>query len=240
MDYICLAAGKGTRFGRLGRYLQKCMYPIGVKPFVAYAVDNLLQARHLDRDRDRLIFVIGHFGDQLRHYFGDNVDGLPVLYVEQTEQLGTGHAIHTVHTAYPSPASVVVWLADLYVSTALFEAVAAHPAATVQTLAPGPEDENPNVRVTTDGEWVTAAWQGAGPLYDIGLWKMAPDVAAGMVGRQVDEYRVLPNLQRAIDDGTEIGYVRADEWIHLGGTRPTVEENVIAVAARVLALEGLS
>ena len=26
--FICLAAGKGTRMGRLSSYLQKCMYPL--------------------------------------------------------------------------------------------------------------------------------------------------------------------------------------------------------------------
>jgi hypothetical protein len=48
---------------------------------------------------------------------------------------------------------------------------------------------------------------------------------------------VLPNLQRALERGERIGYVRTEEWIHLGGIRPSPEENVRAVVDQVLRLE---
>ena len=49
------------------------------------------------------------------------------------------------------------------------------------------------------------------------------------------EYRMLPNLQRSLDDGAEVGYVIADEWIHLGGVLPSAEANVRDVTRRVWA-----
>ncbi len=237
MDYICLAAGKGTRFGRLGSYLQKCMYPIGLQPFLEYTIRNLRNCRSVDLARDRLILVVGHHGEQIRCYFGDNYAGLPIHYVEQGQALGTGHAIYTAQAAYPSAESIIVWLADLYVPSTLFEAVHQHRLPNVQTIAPGPEDENPNVRVSFNDDRITVAWQGASDRYDIGLWKLSPAVVQGMTSRKVDEFRVMPNLQHALEAGAEIGYVETTEWIHLGGTQPTARENVQQVVQRVLALE---
>ena len=236
MDYVCLAAGKGTRFGRLGDYLQKCMYPVGLRPFLELSVQNLLQSRTLNPTQDRLILVVGHHAEQVRNYFGEVYEGLRLKYLTQPQALGTGHALHLVWETYRPSQPVIVWLADLYVPTSLFERIYAHPEANVQTLAPGPEDENAKVRVTTAGERVTRAWGGAGD-YDTGLWKLSPEVLQGVTMQTGSEVRVLPNLQKAIEAGARVGFVRADAWLHLGGTKPSPEANVREVVARVLELE---
>lgn len=237
MDYICLAAGKGSRFGRLGSYLQKCMYPIGILPFLEYSIRNLRQCQMVDTAQDRLILVVGHHAEQVRGYFGDSYAGLSIHYVKQAQPLGTGHAILTAQQAVGSADALIVWLADLYVKQAMFEAVYRHVMPNVQTIATGPEDENPNVRVSFDATRITTAWQGDSDHYDIGLWKLAPSLVQMMTERKVDEYRVMPNLQYALEQGAEIGFVKANEWIHLGGTRPSVAENIRQVTQRVLELE---
>jgi len=52
------------------------------------------------------------------------------------------------------------------------------------------------------------------------------------------EVRALPNLQRQIEAGLAVGWLEAAEWLHLGGTEPTPEANVLAVTRRLLELEG--
>ncbi len=238
MDVVCLAAGKGTRFGRLGRYLQKCMLPIGLTPFVESSVRNLRTALGDDVGAHRLTFLVGHHGEQLRAYFGDDYDGLQVRYLEQGEAGGTGHALAQVARALPPGAPIVVWLGDLYVPVDLFARVLHHPAPDLLTLAPAGIDENASVRITTDGARVTRAWYGDGPLADIGLWKLRPEVMAAMTEATGNEVRALPNLQRQIEAGLEVAWIEADAWIHLGGTEPTPEANVLEVARRVLELDG--
>jgi NDP-sugar pyrophosphorylase family protein len=237
MDYVCLAAGKGKRLGQLGRYLQKCMYPVGLQPFLEFSVRNLVRSQQLDRDRDRLILVVGHRAEQVRNYFGSRYQGLAIDYLEQREQLGTGHALHLVYQEYQPIEPVIAWLADLYVAKALFEELQTRPERNLQTLAPGPEGEDDKVRVTICGDHITEAWCGSSELFDIGLWKFSPDTLRLMMDRREGEYRVLPNLQRALERGERIGYIRTEEWIHLGGIRPSPEENVRAVVDRVLRLE---
>ncbi|MFN2323171.1 MAG: NTP transferase domain-containing protein [Trueperaceae bacterium] len=235
MDLICLAAGAGTRFGRLGGYLQKCMYPIGLRPFLEHSLAQVVASGAVDANRDRLALVVGHFADQVRGHFGAAYDGLPIVYVEQTERLGTGHALALAAAALRPTESAIAWQGDLFPTVAMVDAVAAHPASTVVTLGAGHEDESDRLRATVVDGRVLRVWDGAGDLYDVGLWKLAPSVLARMteVRAEKGEYRMLPNLQRSLDDGAEVGHVVCDAWIHLGGTLPTPEANVRDVVRRV-------
>ena len=237
MDLICLAAGAGRRLGRLGGYLQKCMYPIGLRPFLEHALAQVLASDAVDPRRDRLALVVGHLAEQVRGHFGVAYDGLPILYVEQAERRGTGHALALAAAALRPTAPVVAWQADLFPTAAMVAAVARHPAPNVVTLGPGHEGESDRLRATVAGDRVKRVWDGEGELFDVGLWKLAPAVLGRMteVRAERGEVRMLPNLQRCLDDGAEVGYVVADAWIHLGGTLPTPEANVRDVVRRVWA-----
>ena len=245
MNALCLAAGKGTRFGELGRYLQKCMYPIGLRPFLAFSVENLLASGAVTPGRDRLVLIVGHHGEQVKAYFGGEVDGLEVTYVEQEDPRGTGHALALAAeaTAGWGEATTVpwlMWLADGYVKAEQFAALAAHPSETVLTLAPAHPGENPTVRVDVEGERIVRAFQGSSDRYDVGVWKLPRSVMAGMTDvAENGEVRMLHNLQRMIEAGLEVGWVEATEWLHLGGTAPTPEVNVAGVEARIRSLHGL-
>lgn len=237
MDLICLAAGAGTRMGRLGGYLQKCMYPVGLRPFLEHSLAQVVASAAVDVRRDRLALVVGHLAEQVRGHFGSAYEGLPIVYVEQRERLGTGHALALAAAALRPSGSVVAWQGDLFPTAAMLDAVAAHPAATVVTLGRGHEEESDRLRATVEGGRVRRVWDGAGDLYDVGLWKLAPSVLGRMteVRAEKGEYRMLPNLQRSLDDGAEVGHVVCDAWIHLGGTLPTPEANVRDVVRRVWA-----
>lgn len=245
MDFICLAAGHGTRLGGLGSYLQKCMYPVGLKPFLEHSLAQLVASRSgvasTARD-DRVALVVGHHAHQVRQYFGSAFEGMPIVYVDQEERLGTGHALSLAYQALEPRSSIVGWQADLFVTEAMFRAVIEHPAETVVTLGPGAAGEAPVLRATVDGERVTRVWDGEGPLYDVGLWKLSPAVLAaiGEVRAPTGEIRMLVNMQRSIDAGAYVGHVECGDWIHLGGTLPTAEENVATVVAKVMAITARS
>lgn len=239
MDFICLAAGHGTRLGHLGRYLQKCLYPVGLRPFLEHTLVQLLASDTVDTTNDRLALVIGHHAEQVRAYFGASFEGLPITYVEQAQRLGTGHALKLAHDALQPTQSSVGWQADLFVTAAMFRAVVRHGARNVVTLGPGDPGESPLLRATVSGPHVTKVWAGEGPLYDVGLWKLSPEALARVaeVRAATGEIRMLINLQRCIDDGMKFGFTVTDDWIHLGGTLPTPEINVRRVLDKVLAVD---
>ncbi len=234
MDSICLAAGAGTRLGRLGGYLQKCMYPVGLRPFLEHALAQVVASGVVDPRRDRLALVVGHLGEQVRGHFGAAYEGLPIVYVEQPERRGTGHAMALAAAALRPAGPVLGWQADLFPTARLVADVARHPAPNVVTLGEGHPGESDHLRASVRQERVLRVWDGADDLYDVGLWKFEPAVLARLaeVRAENGEYRVLPNLQRCLDEGAEVGHVRGD-WIHLGGVFPAPEANVRDVVRRV-------
>ncbi len=88
-DAIILAAGKGRRMagadgGADGQPLPKVLYPVAGKPMVWWVV-KACQAAGVNR----CIVVIGYEGRQVRDALKNETG---CHFVEQTEQLGTGHA----------------------------------------------------------------------------------------------------------------------------------------------------
>lgn len=77
---VILAAGKGTR---MKSRLPKVLHRIGGKEMVCHVVDALKEA-----SLERLVVVVVYEAALVRQVLGETVE-----YVEQREQLGTGHAL---------------------------------------------------------------------------------------------------------------------------------------------------
>lgn len=82
LDIVILAAGKGTR---MRSALPKVLHPIASKPLVSHVIDTA------DALSDRPInIVVGHGADHVKNALKNNA---ALHFVEQTQQLGTGHAV---------------------------------------------------------------------------------------------------------------------------------------------------
>ncbi len=79
---VVLAAGKGTR---MNSDLPKVLCTACGRPLVAWVLDSLRNAGVC-----RIIIVVGYRGDLVREALSDCAG---LAYAEQTEQLGTGHAV---------------------------------------------------------------------------------------------------------------------------------------------------
>jgi bifunctional UDP-N-acetylglucosamine pyrophosphorylase/glucosamine-1-phosphate N-acetyltransferase len=77
---VILAAGEGTR---MRSSLPKVLHPLAGWSMVWYSVETATQL-----SVDRPVLVVGHGADAVRQVLGE-----AVVYVEQAEQLGTGHAL---------------------------------------------------------------------------------------------------------------------------------------------------
>lgn len=80
---IVPAAGKGSRLQKISGDIAKAMFPIGDKPILEYVLDNISFI-----DKEEIFIVVGCGKEQITDYFGDDYH-----YVEQKQQLGTGHAV---------------------------------------------------------------------------------------------------------------------------------------------------
>ncbi|MDR2115224.1 MAG: NTP transferase domain-containing protein [Planctomycetaceae bacterium] len=82
---IVMAAGKGTR---MKSELPKVLYPVCGKPMIEYVLDALEKSRI-----GKIIVVVGYRSDLVRKTLEHRTSQQHLVFVEQTEQLGTGHAV---------------------------------------------------------------------------------------------------------------------------------------------------
>ena len=98
---VILAAGKGTR---MRSDLPKVLHKVANKPMVEHVIDT---ARSLKPGAVNLIY--GHGGEQLQN----TIQGDDLTWVEQREQLGTGHAVQQVIPYLKDDEKVVILYGDV-------------------------------------------------------------------------------------------------------------------------------
>ena len=106
LSVVILAAGKGTRMKSV---LPKVMQPLAGRPLLRHVVDTAqaLSAR-------RTLIVHGHGGDLVQNAFA----GTGLLWAEQAEQKGTGHAVQMALPQLPATGSTLILYGDVPLTTA--------------------------------------------------------------------------------------------------------------------------
>ena len=100
INVIILAAGKGTRMLSNN---PKVLAPIGGRPLLAHVIET---ATELTKSPPTII--IGHGADKIRQQFPQGGE-----YVEQREQLGTGHAVMQALPYLRDGATVLILCGDV-------------------------------------------------------------------------------------------------------------------------------
>ena len=121
---VVLAAGKGTRL-RSAR--PKVLHEVAGRPMLARVLATARAA-----GCSRLLVVVGHGAEPVREAFA----GEDIVWVEQREQRGTGHALAQVERHLDGPARLLVLSGDVpLVRSATLERVAAAAAGSWGALA---------------------------------------------------------------------------------------------------------
>lgn len=98
---VILAAGQGKR---MHSQLPKVLHRLAGKPLLEHVVHTAEKLK----PNEQPIVIYGHQGETLRHYLAY----LNVTWIEQTQQLGTGHALQQALPVIPSNHRVLVLYGD--------------------------------------------------------------------------------------------------------------------------------
>ncbi|MDJ0834610.1 MAG: bifunctional UDP-N-acetylglucosamine diphosphorylase/glucosamine-1-phosphate N-acetyltransferase GlmU [Gammaproteobacteria bacterium] len=101
LSVIILAAGKGTR---MKSARPKVIHPLAGKPMLQHVVDT---SRKLEPEQ--ILLVIGHEAGLVRDIMQDQ----DLLFVEQNEQLGTGHAVMQCNEQLTAGNDILVLYGDV-------------------------------------------------------------------------------------------------------------------------------
>ena len=146
LHVVILAAGEGKR---MHSALPKVLQPIAHQPMLAHVLDA---ARALEPAAIHVI--IGHGSAAVRARFADQAD---LLFVEQSQRLGTGHAVMQAMPGIPDDARVLVLYGDVpLIRSASLRDLLAHedPLAVLSTE---PADATGYGRIVLDAQGRVAA-----------------------------------------------------------------------------------
>ena len=101
LSVVILAAGKGTR---MRSSLPKVLHPVAHKPMVGHVIDAARQV-----NAQNIYLVYGFGGDVLKA----QIQGDDLTFVEQAEQLGTGHAVDMASPHLKDDEDVLVLYGDV-------------------------------------------------------------------------------------------------------------------------------
>ena len=87
MQAVLMVAGKSTRTYPLTLTRPKPLLPILNRPLIQHSLDQLVGLF------DEIIFITGYRREMIEAELGSEYRGMNIIYQEQKEQLGTGHAV---------------------------------------------------------------------------------------------------------------------------------------------------
>jgi glucose-1-phosphate thymidylyltransferase len=85
---VVLAAGEGTRMRPLTHNRPKMMLPAADRPILEHVLDVLVAC-----GLEEIVLVVGYERDRVQEHFGHAHRDVPLAYVNQSKQLGSGHAL---------------------------------------------------------------------------------------------------------------------------------------------------
>ncbi|MDO8860122.1 bifunctional UDP-N-acetylglucosamine diphosphorylase/glucosamine-1-phosphate N-acetyltransferase GlmU [Haliea sp. E1-2-M8] len=141
LEVVILAAGQGSR---MRSSLPKVLHLLAGKPLLAHVIDSAQQL-----SPTAIHVVVGHGAEQVRSVFGEQA----LFWIEQRQQLGTGHAVLQALPAIGEGSTVLVLYGDVpLVSPGILQALVAAAAGAPALLTATLEDPAGYGRVLRDAD----------------------------------------------------------------------------------------
>jgi len=214
MKAVVLAAGEGTRMRPLTAERPKPLLPVAGRPILKRVLDAC--APHVGG----YVVVVGYRGDAIREQFGDAYAGHPIEYVEQTEQLGTAHAVG--QAADHVDERFLVLNGDVVITDGLVDALVAADGAAVAVK----RVENPSAYgvVQRDGDELTGLVEKPDDpptnLANLGLYALPRstfELIEGVERSPRGEYELTDAILSLIERGERVVPVEHDgAWLDVG------------------------
>jgi len=208
------------------------MLPAGNRPILEHVLDALVGA-----GTEEIVLVVGYKRDRVQNHFGPHYRDVPITYVHQDKQLGTGHALLQARTEVDEPMLVVN--GDCLIDSGLVADVCEEfdrgDGAPTLTVLEGQDARQYGAVTVRDGcveEIVEKPRTDDYRLVNAGIYAFDTDVFAAIDGtpREAGELALTDTLARYVAEG-RVRAVQSDGlWVDA-----TYPWDLLAVSREVLA-----
>lgn len=213
----------------------KPLLPVAGAPILEHILDTA--APYVDG----FVLVVGYKAEKVRAAIGNAHHGLPVEYVEQSEQLGTAHAIQQaepkVDDAFLAINGDVLLTDDLVASLASAE-------GTAMAVKPVDDPRSYGVVDIEDGRVTSIVEKPADPpsnLANLGSYRFTPQIfeyIANVDQSERGEYEITDAIEQAIYEKTVQAVEYDGPWLDIGRPWELLEANRFLLGDLESALRG--
>ncbi len=213
MHAVIFAAGKSTRTYPLTLTRPKPLLPVANRPILEHQLDALAGAV------DSVVLVVGYRAEMIRERYGNRYRDIALHYVEQKEQLGTGHALLQCADLVPGP-FIAMNGDDIYAASDIRRLAAEEQAALAQSVADprlyGVFETDAKGNVT---RIVEKPENPVSTLANIGVYKFTPkvfEVLRTLGPSPRGEIEITSAIQALADAGTFRVVETQGHWLPIG------------------------
>jgi NDP-sugar pyrophosphorylase family protein len=212
IQVVILCGGKGTRLLPLTQNTPKVLVDINGKSTLEHNLDKLLDIA------SEIILIVGYLNEKIIEKIGDEYKGVPIKYITQKEQLGTGDALICAKELLKD--RFLVMYGDDVHSKNCIDKVANEELA----MAGGTEIENLEnfgvLNVDENDYLIDIEEKPKNPLSDIaniGLYLFDKSVFNYKLEKSPrGEYELTDYLNFLVNDKRKIKVIKTDFWIPVG------------------------
>lgn len=242
LQIVILAAGQGKR---MVSDLPKVLHPIAGKPMLERVIET---AKALNPDQ--ITVIIGHGGEQVRAALGH----LPVQWVEQKTQLGTGHALMQALPHLPAQSKVLVLSGDVPLISLDTLQQLVQAATTPLTLLVAQftnphglgrilRDEAGAIRAIVEEKDASPAQRAIQEIYS-GICCADYDKLQDWLPRLANnnaqgEYYLTDIIRLAVDEGIKVNSVTTDDELEIQGVNNRLQQQTLERACQRRQAEAL-
>ncbi len=217
MKGVILAAGKGERLRPLTDDRPKVLLKVANRAIIEYVLDNLYPFV------DEFIIIVRYQKEKLIEFLGDEYNGKPITYVEQTEGEGTARAIYSAKE-YIEGESFLAVNGDIYFEREAVKALLhAFRKADAALLVKEFEDLSHFGKIEVGGEYVKEIKEKPGNIggyANLGIYLFKPDVFEFIEKTPVSkrgEYEITDTINLMIKADRRVAYaVYEGYWNDVG------------------------
>jgi UDP-N-acetylglucosamine diphosphorylase/glucosamine-1-phosphate N-acetyltransferase len=232
MMAVLLTAGEGTRMRPLTIRKPKTMLQVGGKPILQYNVEALKAAGVKD-----IKMVVGYKKESIIEHFGDGSDfEVKITYINQTERLGTAHAIEMVHDK--AEEQFIVLNGDIIIDSQLvMDLIDKYRSSQARSILVLTEVDDPTSFgvVEINGDKITnivekpSLKEAPSNLINAGIYLFDRDIFDAISKTkksQRGEYEITDSIKIQIDENKKVsGLKAANRWIDIGRPWELLEVN---------------
>lgn len=231
MKIIMPIAGKGTRLRPHTHVIPKPLIRVAGKPIIDYILDQVAGI-----DFSEIIFIIGHLGEQIRHFMKEN-HKFPMKFVKQIDFHGLGHAISHAKSEFPVDEPILILLGDI-IFTADIEKIIQSETNMLGLMKVDDPRKFGVVTVDSKGYVMKMVEKPENPPSDLAIagvyyfksaFKLFDAIDHLIQGKikTKNEYQLTDAMTKMMDDGEKFKTFEVTEWFDCGEKESLIETNEV-------------